>query len=200
MDARQVKTAARLKEVILALAKDRPTNELTVSEVTAAAGINRSTFYQHATSPTDLLEKVLRLELDAIRAEYLTSTPEKIDPEAISLTTRAVLVHVEEHAAIYQRGLGASSGSASLHPLLSGHFAESMEFLFDRHGIELPQVAPGAVATTDLLRHSAARFIADGVVGVIDVWLRTPHPRSINDFSAVYTTLVPAWLPHTTSA
>jgi len=199
VDARQVKTAARLKEVILALARERPANELTVSEVTAAAGINRSTFYQHATSPTDLLEKVLRLELDAIRAEFLTAGAEPISAAAVSLTTRAVLVHVEAYAEIYQRGLGASSGSASLHPLLSGHFAESMAFLFDRHGIDLPAVQPGSADTTDFLRLSASRFIADGVVGIIDVWLRTPPPRNINDFTAVYSVLVPGWLPHTTS-
>jgi AcrR family transcriptional regulator len=198
VDARQVKTSAKLTEVILRLAADRLASELTVSEVTIAAGINRSTFYQHAVSPTDLLENVLRAELDAIRDAYFPTGEGLVDPSALDDTTRAVLRHVESHAAIYTRGLGAGSASSSLHPLLSRHFEESVALLLRQHNVALPVIASATASAPvggAFLASSAARFIADGTVGAIDVWLRTPEPRSVEEFSAAYALFLPAWWP-----
>ncbi|MCU1407135.1 MAG: TetR/AcrR family transcriptional regulator [Glaciihabitans sp.] len=246
MDARQKRTSLKLAEVILRLADERRPSELTVSQVTMAAGINRSTFYQHAVSPTELLENVLRSELDAIRDRFLPQARERADSAIISDVTVAVLEHINSHARIYSRGLDASSGSSSLYPLLSEHFKGSVTQLLTHHNVELPtsittvenvlgDVSPddadlvsaitaptralapelggpvgndespelvksplltGAVVTGDnFVAEAAARFIADGTVGAIEVWLRTPAPRSIDQFTAAYRLFIPSWWP-----
>jgi AcrR family transcriptional regulator len=142
MDSRQIKTRAKLASVVLALASERPASEITASEIAIAASINRSTFYQHSTSPVALLEGVLRDELDEIRDRYLGAADLETAAqasEAIERVTVAVLEHVDSHAAIYTRGLGEGSGSASLQPLLSQHFAASIEMLLERHAFTVPE-------------------------------------------------------------
>lgn len=59
MDKRQVKTKQKLADAILSLAATKAVSEITVSEIAQHAGINRSTFYQHATGPADLLQSTL---------------------------------------------------------------------------------------------------------------------------------------------
>lgn len=207
MDARQRRTSLKLAEVILRLANDRRPSELTVSEVTSAAGINRSTFYQHAVSPTDLLENVLRAELDDIRTRYLPSSAGGTGPTMLGDVTVAVLEHINSHATIYSRGLDGSSGSASLYPLLSQHFRQSVQQLLDHHTVELPLAAIASTPTAEgpdggqsavseeFVAEAAARVIADGTVGAIDVWLHTPEPRSVDQFTAVYRLIMPSWWP-----
>lgn len=206
MDARQRKTRAKLSEVILRLAAERPASDLTVSEITVTAGINRSTFYQHAASPVELLEDVLREELDAIRDRFLPVTPSvasndesitvsAVSPSDIRDVTAAVIEHVGFHSTLYSRALGATSGASSLHPMLSRHFAESVTQLLSLHGVRMPQDDSPSPASDAYVAESAARFIADGTVGAIEVWLRTPEPRSVDSFLAVYRLLMPAWWP-----
>ncbi|PRY70612.1 hypothetical protein B0I08_101749 [Glaciihabitans tibetensis] len=206
MDARQKRTNLKLTEVILRLSAQRLASEITVSEVTLQAGINRSTFYQHASSPTDLLENVLRAELDEIRARYLDPEAAPVDGTALRDVVVAVLEHVAAHSEIYSRGLGVSSASSSLHPLLSRHFEQSMTDLFAAHSIVIPITDNGRTAgsssPTDeshsdarFVTESAARFIADGTVGAMEVWLRTPAPRSTDEFMRAYRMLMPSWWP-----
>ncbi|MDR6971211.1 TetR/AcrR family transcriptional regulator [Leifsonia shinshuensis] len=190
MDARQQKTLARLSAAVLDLATRGPVTEVTVSALAAAAGVHRSTVYEYASSPADLLEKVLRSELDDLRTEYLVGIEPSDAAAAVTDVTRAVLRHVDEHDAVYRRGLGAESGTASLHRMLSEHFQGSVELLLEQHSFTVP-------ADDDTDRHAIARFIADGTIGAIDVWLTRPRPRDVDAFLALVGRLTPAWWPGT---
>jgi AcrR family transcriptional regulator len=197
VDSRQKKTRAKLASVVLRLASERPASEITASEIAIAAEINRSTFYQHASSPVALLERVLKDELDEIRDRYLgeAALQSSLDSsDAIEQVTRAALRHVDSHAAIYIRGLGSGSGSASLKPLLSEHFAGSMTLLFARHALSVPAL-DDAQATSTFVAESAASFIANGSVGAIEVWLRTAEPRDEDQFMQAYHLILPSWWP-----
>jgi AcrR family transcriptional regulator len=195
MDARQKRTNQKLTEVILRLSAQRLPSEITVSEVTIAAGINRSTFYQHASSPTDLLENVLRTELDEIRSRYLDAEQSPVDAAALRNVVVAVLQHVEAHSEIYARGLGVSSASSSLHPLLSRHFEQSVIDLISAESVVVPQPESDQATDPQFLAESAARFIADGTVGAMEVWLRSPAPRSTEHFLRAYRVFMPSWWP-----
>ena len=189
MDARQERTLTRLSETILQLASAGPVSELTVSGV-AAAGIHRSTFYTYATSPAELLVRVLRTELDALRTEYLVGVAPSDVASAVTGVTRAVLRHVYEHDGIYRRGLGAEpgAGGASLHRMLSEHFQGSIELLLAQHSVSVP-------ARDDIDREVIARYLADGIIGAIDVWLTRPRPRDVDAFLALVGRLTPSWWP-----
>jgi AcrR family transcriptional regulator len=188
VDARQQKTLARLSDTILTLASSGPITDVTVSRLAAEAGVHRSTVYTYAASPVELLQLVLRGELDELRHDYLVGISAADAGTAIDGVTRAVLRHVDEHAAIYRRGLGEESGSASLHALLSAHFQGSIELLLDQHSVDLP-------ATDETERRMLARYLADGIIGAIDIWLDGDEPRDVDALLALLAKVTPAWWP-----
>ncbi|MCC8909363.1 TetR/AcrR family transcriptional regulator [Curtobacterium sp. GD1] len=173
VDARILHTTAALREAILRLAADRPVSEITVADVTRAAGINRATFYSHAVSPGSLLADVLTPDLDRIReddAEVRRAAFARgagVD-EFATITRRginAVVEHVVAHREIYGKAL-PDPNDASLHRLLVEHFTVSSE----QHIRTLEREH-----RPELLDDVAAGFVAQGFVGAIEAWLAGPR-------------------------
>ncbi|MBF4572341.1 TetR/AcrR family transcriptional regulator [Herbiconiux sp. VKM Ac-1786] len=203
MDARHRRSRAKLAEAVLRLASERPIDEVTASEIAAAAGVNRSTFYAHAASPLALLESVLREELDTLRDRHLASVPRAGAAEAVTAVTLAVLSNIESHAAIYERGLladgradgradGGHRGETSLRPMLAAHFEESSRQLLAQHAL-FP--SDEDEAADPLLAAMVGPFVANGSVGAIAAWLEQPEPRDPEAFLRSYRRLVPSWFP-----
>lgn len=70
MGVRAERTIAALRNAALKRAETQEVSELTASQVAQSAGINRVTFYNHASSLAQLLVDALRVELDGIRQRY----------------------------------------------------------------------------------------------------------------------------------
>lgn len=188
MDARQQKTLSKLRVAVIELATEGPVADVTVSQLAVTAAVHRSTIYAYASSPLVLLQQTLRAELDELRATYLVDVAPEDAVAAIRGETRAVLHHVDERDAIYRRGLGDASGSASLHAMLSEHFQESLAGLLDQHSVDVP-------AANDAERRMIGRYIADGIIGALDVWLHGDKPRDVESFVALLTRVAPPWWP-----
>ena len=191
MDARARRSRTKLATAVLDLAERDGIEALSMVAIAQAAGVNRSTVYEHATSPLDLVRTVLRDELDAIRDRHLAPGAHDDIRTAIRKTTIDVLRHADDHAAIYSRSLG-SEESTALHGMLSTHFRQSVLTLLHSRAITRPDVE-GLDATFQ--DESVARYIADGTVGAIDAWLAMPPPRDINAFVVFYVRLLPPWWP-----
>lgn len=58
IDKRIVKTKASIKSSLLEIAQDKKIEDITVSELTARADVNRSTFYLHYNSIINVLEDI----------------------------------------------------------------------------------------------------------------------------------------------
>ncbi|GAA1494691.1 TetR/AcrR family transcriptional regulator [Curtobacterium herbarum] len=190
VDARILHTTAALREAVLRLAADRPVSQITVADVTRAAGINRATFYSHAVSPGSLLAEVLTPELDRIRQDDSDARRAAVDhgagPDELAAITRrginAVVDHVTAHREIYALAL-PDPADASLHRLLVDHFTESST----THIRELdPAVKP------EIIDEVAAGFVAQGFVGAIEAWLGGPR-RSRKALVETITRSFPAW-------
>lgn len=193
MDARQLKSRQKLHAAVLDLAERSSIADLTVSALSTRAGVHRSTFYEHASSPVDLLQAALGSELDEIRDRFLVGADEADAAAAVLGTTTAVLDHVDAHAAIYQRGLGDGSSGASLHAMLSAHFQDSIRLLVSTGAVVLPAGVGGMSANG--IREGVAHFIADGTVGLIEAWLQGQPPRDKAQFLQLFAELVPSWWP-----
>lgn len=191
MDARRRRTRDRLHAVVLELAAQQSPEDLSVTALAAAAGVHRSTLYEHAASPVALLEQALLAELDALRDHLMADTAGDV-VRAVTETTEGVLHHVVRHAAIYRRGLGVDSGGASLHAILSEHFRSSSLLLQQLARVDVDVAVPGVA--DDVVADLATRFIAEGTVGVIAGWVQGPDP-DVAAFMAVYVRLLPAWWP-----
>lgn len=193
MDARQRRTRAKLYGTIAALAATQSVSRITATEVAREAGVHRSTFYEWAQSPAELLRDSLRVQLDEIRARHL-SDPHVDVSAAVAATTRETLRHVAAHADIYRRDLGPDGGDAGLASMLADQFAGSTNLLMRQHRVRVPidayQVSPSVAADT------AARYVAHGAVGAMAAWLDLPEPRDEDAFLELFDLLVPEWFPH----
>ncbi|MEV5069418.1 TetR/AcrR family transcriptional regulator [Microbacterium sp. LMI12-1-1.1] len=189
MDPRKQRSRDRLHAAALALATERPISSLTVTQLADAADVHRSTFYEHAESPAGLVEAALTAELDVLRDELMKDRSDAA--AAVATVTEGVLRHILRHIDIYRREL--ADGGGTLHAMLSRHFRGTTEILLERGRIRLPLTADGVADSA--VADAAARFLADGTVGVIDGWLRHPRPR-VEDFLRVYLALLPEWWPH----
>lgn len=165
---------------VLALAGEREIAAVTVTDVAAIAGVHRTTFYEHAASPVDLLRAALAAELDPLRARLDGATAADA-AERMRSVTLGVLDHLDRREAVYRR-LDDAAGSA-VQAFLGAHFQASARLLVDLGAVTVP-TAPGV--PVELGRTMALRYVADGHVGALAVWLGTPAPR---DRDAVLRTL-----------
>lgn len=185
VDARIVQTTKALHGAIVELASATPVSSITVADVTRAAGINRATFYSHATSPGALLADVLRPELDAIRAgdAELRETG-ALDGESVTRKgMERVVDHIVKYREVYRLAL-PDALDASTHRALARHFEVSSLTHFERYSsTDLPQ---------GLSQPLAAGFVAHGLVGAIENWL-TSKRSSRKTLVDNIMLLLPAW-------
>lgn len=187
MDARRRRSRDRLHRAVLDLARDDSVTDLTVTQVADAAGVHRSTFYEHADSPASLLQAALLAELDGLRADLLADPSD----EAVREVTHGVLEHVRAHAPIYRRGLAPDAGADGLHGVLAEHFLESARQVLRSGRLRIPLRIDGVSA--DVTVDAAARFVSAGTVGVIQAWLEPAGDPDVATFEALYDALVPDW-------
>jgi len=188
MDPRSRRSRNSLFAAALELAAAEPIASLSVTQIAEAAGVHRSTFYEYASSPGGLVEQALTGELDQLRNALLNDDSDAAT--AITTVTEGVLEHVARNAAIYRREL--ADGGGSLHAMLSRHFRETARILLARARVRIDVEIPGVPHAE--IDEAATRFLADGTVGVIEGWLRHPHPE-VAEFLRVYLALLPAWWP-----
>jgi len=176
---------------VLELASEGDPTRITVSALADRAGVHRSTVYEHAGSPVELLYGALRDELDALRRERLEGIPAEAVAAAVREVTLDVVEHVERHAAVYCR-LEESSG-ATLHAFLGEHFRASSRLLLDQGSLAVPVATSGV--PREVAEEAAIRFVADGTVGVLAAWIRSPEPRDAEGIAQLIAELLPAWWP-----
>lgn len=160
---------------------------MTVAQVAAAAGVNRSRFYQHASSPQALLRAVLSAELDAVRAAHLQGGDM---PAAVEALTLGMIHHLDAHRRIYRKALGPGGGASGLHAMLGAHFEQSALLMLEQRGVDVRgtdgrKVAPAVVA----------KFLTYGMVGAFEVWLLSEELQPEDAFMADLRALLPQWWP-----
>jgi len=168
---------------------------VSVSELAREAGVHRSTFYEHASSPDDLLRQALLADLDGLRQRLLTESGPDLGVVVVEVTT-GVMRHIERYVGIYRRDLAYAS-EVGLRSMLGAHFLESGRLLLElaRRRVEVPVSGVPDEVAADI----AARLVADGTVGAIAGWLQHPE-LSIDDFMRVYVEMLPQWWPLSVAA
>lgn len=190
-DARQRRTRAALYAAVLELAAERDPGEIGVTALAERAGVHRSTVYEHGGSPLEVLQRALAEELDVLREEHLRDVPPERVAEALRAVTLGVFAHVDQYATVY-RNLDEASG-ATLHAFLSEHFQTSTRMLLAQSSLDIPFEVAGV--ERHQLEDAAVRYIADGVVGLIAVWLQEPAPRDPQVPLLLLGHLMPPWWP-----
>ncbi|WP_162239027.1 MULTISPECIES: TetR/AcrR family transcriptional regulator [unclassified Rathayibacter] len=184
-----------LHRAIIDLATDAEVSSLTVSDITDRAGVNRSTFYAHASSAAELLCSALGAELDAIRDDYLeTLRGGAATDTTIREGTSRILGHLESHRTLYIRAFDSAGGDSGLRAMLAVHFRSAVTATLETGTLDIP--ASDALGT--FLADGTASFLAAGSTGLMEAWLRLPAPRTPDIYLAAYRSLLPSWWPFAT--
>ena len=167
VDPRVLRTRRLLQDALLALARERSLDEISVADVADRATVNRSTFYQHYPDTDTLLADALDAQAALVGADLT-----QIQSGTGSGVTPDVLVryatHVSENVALYRSALG-EHGSPVAVTRLRRRIGE-----LAREGLELHGTPP---ALAGLPLPIAAAALAGSVIGVLVAWLeRDPLP------------------------
>ena len=162
-DPRVIRTAQACEQAVVELASQRPVSQITVAELAARAGVTRATFYNHYTSPLQVLVEVLIADLE--RAHRLEEDRRAEDryaaPEMLRLATADVADHIERFKAIYQRAVH-DPADGGVYEALVRHFTEyAFAFLARCTHPDLPDTGHQVIAL----------FVAHGFAGAIKAWL-----------------------------
>ncbi|KRC59241.1 TetR family transcriptional regulator [Agromyces sp. Root81] len=164
MDVRVERTRRSLQDALLDLARERPLDEVTVAEIAARAGVNRSSFYQHYSEKETLLADALDAAAEAAAATLPGHyEPPSGPPQALV----QFLQHIDEHAELYRSVFGGTGSTAVLARLRARIEAIVREGLVSSptpayEGVPLDVIAAG---------------ITGSALGVVEAWLmRDPRP------------------------
>ncbi|MDR0863202.1 MAG: TetR family transcriptional regulator C-terminal domain-containing protein [Oscillospiraceae bacterium] len=160
VDRRVRYTKQALRESMIKLIKVKPIEKISVKELCELADINRSTFYVHYDSPTDLLDQI-KSELLVSLNEYLEEYNFFKEYEEASLQkVTMIFEYVIENAELCQILLGGS-GDVSLQ--------KTVMTIVQKHGIRAWRTAHADVDPVAVEYMLA--FGINGGIGVLQKWL-----------------------------
>ncbi|WP_103062023.1 TetR/AcrR family transcriptional regulator [Actinomyces qiguomingii] len=187
-DPRYLRVRERLTTAILDLASRRSVDTITVSELTAHAGVSRSAFYAHAPSPTQLLADHLVSKLAPL-LEQLGTLLER-DPDNYVRGWRNVyldvLMAVREDGSVYAHVFGPDGSPAVLARLCTCFERAAEVFVGDF-------IARLDEPVTELWRTMAVAQHVNNTVVLIESWVRTGMRGSPTAVLDTFMTLVPPW-------
>lgn len=188
-DPRFVRVRQRLADAIVELAESSSIDDVTVSELTKKAGVSRTTFYKHGTSPAQFYADILiePLEPHLARLVEIMRSP----GEGYLLQWRGIYIDllevVETNPAPYER-LFLNDG----HMSAIGHFTSKLAVYFGayvdeyRKHLEDPKVSA-------LWVEMAASQQVYNFVSIVIAWLRTGMADSADVVVNTYLSLAPPW-------
>jgi AcrR family transcriptional regulator len=157
MDPRVVRTRLSLQQALMALARERNLDDITIGDIADRAGVNRSSFYQHYGDKETLLADALETAIDDVARDLDTSG----DVIEMPAELFVYLEHVDHNAALYRRILG-DRGSA----VVAARLRERIEAIA-AGAVEAADVSTFRGLPTDVV----AAGIAGTALGVITAWV-----------------------------
>ncbi|MFC8665674.1 TetR/AcrR family transcriptional regulator [Streptomyces sp. NPDC057199] len=198
MDPRTRRSRSALETALRELIAERDLSQISVSDITKRAGVNRSTFYEHYTDVHDLAAAACTTVFDelvaASPAAVPPATPDGGPPDN---PLPDLFAHVAEHAPLYRALLGDDGSARVINHLLqrmtvTAHISRSpaqdtgpYEASVPADGAVPPaHLADDPVATGSTPHDPAAAFVAGAVLGSVVDWLRHDCPGTPEEMGA----------------
>lgn len=188
-DPRYLRVRQKLITAILNLAAHQPAETIAVSELTAAAGISRTTFYKHSQSPAQFLAEYLIEQLkpamDPI-AHLLEDTSDSYLMRWRQIQL-ALLDHVAQNRRVYEH-VFTSEGQSVVLSMISQYF----EGVFEAYVKEFAEHVEGP-RPSELWLAMASSQQVHNTIAMLSSWLRTDIDADPDEVIAAYVTLLPPW-------
>jgi AcrR family transcriptional regulator len=165
LDRRIKYTKLALRAGLITLLGRKPIDKISVKELCEAADINRSTFYAHYESPTDLLEQV-EGELLRDLGVYLDAYNYKENADQSAELVTRVFEYVAENAELCRTVL-RENGSL----VFQRELVQSIRTLVEREWAD-KQTVDG-----EMLEYILT-FAASGSIGIVKKWLESGLKKS----------------------
>ena len=149
MQQRQTTTKSDIKEAFIQLLATRNLEDITISQLTKKAGVNRSTFYLHYLDKQDFLEQ--------LKEETITTVRMILRKEALE----AILSHFQENSAFFVE--------IAKHP--SFRFADNIRSFILGMIESTPRSRPVIVAAYQMPERYAITMYVSGLTGLIVDWI-----------------------------
>ena len=165
-ESKYFNTALRMDEALIALLEEKDLEYITVKEICHLAGVNRSTFYLHYETISDLVNETLEM-IDRRFLSYFSKTETEIlnsrEKEKLILVTREHLVpylrFIRDNKKIY-RAAFRNPGSMGAHVRYGELKQRVLGPLMERFGI------PAAC------QPYYTAYYVEGIIAIVKEWLR----------------------------
>lgn len=184
-DSKYFNTAARMDEAFLELLQKKEFAYITVKEICAAAGVNRSTFYLHYETMGDLLEE----SVHHVHAKFLANYGVQRAPDIKSCSEQELLWikpaylvpylnFIKEHQQLYRASLKYPTIFQSDYA-----YHQMFEQFFD------PILERFAVPAEE--RHYHMMFYLKGITAIVEEWVRNGCKDSVEHMITVLQHCIP---------
>lgn len=185
-DPRYVRSQKKLFKAIISLASDLPLEKITVTSIADKAGVHRSTVYEHADSPKQLLHKAISQELED---NYTFNGPDDVSNDQVKNATEAILRYLETHEGLFSR-MNTESG-AEIRDILRSHFMKSLISVLEFNNIDMPETT--VKVSKEDFRLFTVYAMAEMHVGIFAAALTYPKPRSAELIYEMIRVTTPYW-------
>jgi AcrR family transcriptional regulator len=184
VDPRILRTRKLLWDALVGLLATRGFSEIAVSDVAAAAGLNRATFYRHFESKEDLFRQGCRDILMPLAQEMAGRSPRFDDRQAICENVSHLFSLVDARRSLFLL-LFRSEGNAEAFSI-----AEDLiyDVLFKERLTVLPdEPPPGKLPVKhELLAHTMTSMM----MGLLRWWIEREAPYSAQEIAGIYASIL----------
>ncbi len=99
-DRRVKRTKKALRDALISLLEKKPITEISVTELTTLADVNRATFYFYYTDLLDMLQQIQNEAYQAFKEVLSESTPSITTIEGFTDYAESLLTYCKEHEAL----------------------------------------------------------------------------------------------------
>ncbi|RRJ85743.1 TetR/AcrR family transcriptional regulator [Gulosibacter macacae] len=181
-DPRIERTKESLRAAVLRLAAERPLSEISVSELTSAADVNRATFYSHFRNLDEVLTEALCADLDQRRDDDLARRRAGDLPpaELLDFAIESVFEHISKYDRVYRLSLDETS--SPVWRTLRSSIRAGIRDVIDEQPNKVSGLNPSL----------AADFASSGLVGSIEGWMRLDD-TSLEELRSTIRLSLPEW-------
>jgi len=172
-----------MEAALLDLVSERDLGQISISDVTTRAGVNRSTFYEHYSDIHDLAESACTAMFDElVAATPVFSLQSASDQPPHQLPE--LFAHIATHAPLYRMLLGPDGSARVINHLLQ-------RIVVAAHvGLVAMEASTHADDPSEVPHDPEAAFTAGAILGTIIDWLHRGCPGTPNQMATVVAPLL----------
>lgn len=178
-DRRILKTKRAIYEALVELMQKKKLNSITVTELAAAANINRKTFYTYYSTVNDVLDEVINELISSLKDLMYTMSEDynMLSPQTLFAFLNTIMSDVD-----IVRALFTSDNGNMLFNKLQKALQETLlkELIDNDIKMNIPPEQYPLISS----------FVAGGMIYVYYEWITNPNGTSLDETARTLTTLI----------